>query len=93
MTVADDVWIGYGAIVFSGVTVGRGAVVAAGAVVTKSVPPYAVVAGVPARVVGARFTPDEIVRHETAIYGRVLTDVSVGAATGDGMAAAPALAG
>lgn len=93
LVVADDVWIGYGAIVFSGVTVGRGAVVAAGAVVTKDVPPYAVVAGVPARVVGARFSPDEIARHEQAIYGRVLTEIAAGVASGDGMAAAPALAG
>lgn len=45
----DEVWIGAGAIVLAGVTVGRGSVVGAGAVVTKNVPPRTVVAGVPAR--------------------------------------------
>jgi acetyltransferase-like isoleucine patch superfamily enzyme len=51
IVIEDDVWIGAGAIVTDGVRVGRGAVVAAGAVVTENVPPHAVVAGVPARVV------------------------------------------
>ena len=48
VTIEDDVWIGAGAIVLPGVTVGRGSIVAAGAVVTRSVDPYTVVAGVPA---------------------------------------------
>jgi acetyltransferase-like isoleucine patch superfamily enzyme len=64
LVVEDDVWIGFGAIVLSGVTVGRGAVVAAGSVVTRDVPPYAIVAGSPARVVGSRFDPETIIRHE-----------------------------
>lgn len=50
ITVEDDVWIGAGAIITDGVRIGTGAVVAAGAVVTKDVPPYTVVGGVPARV-------------------------------------------
>lgn len=54
VVIEDDVWIATRAIVLDGVTVGRGAVVAAGAVVTRDVPPYAVVAGTPARVVGER---------------------------------------
>lgn len=49
VTIEDDVWIGAGAVVLPGVTIGRGAVVAAGAVVTASVDPFTVVAGVPAR--------------------------------------------
>ncbi|MCC7176531.1 MAG: acyltransferase [Bryobacterales bacterium] len=49
--VEDDVWIGSGAILTDGVTVGRGSVVAAGSVVTKDVPPHCVAAGVPARVI------------------------------------------
>jgi len=51
----DDVWIGYGATILSGVTIGQGSVVAAGAVVTKDVPPYAIVGGVPAKVIKYRF--------------------------------------
>jgi acetyltransferase-like isoleucine patch superfamily enzyme len=53
--VGNDVWLGLGAIVLSGVTVGHGAVVGAGAVVSQPVAPYAVVAGNPARVVRYRF--------------------------------------
>jgi len=53
--------------VLSGVKVGRGAVLAAGSVVTSDVPRYAIVAGVPARVVGQRFNDDEIRRHEEAL--------------------------
>lgn len=54
VTVQDDVWIGAGARILAGVTVGRGSVVAAGAVVTKDVPPHSVVGGVPARVLKDR---------------------------------------
>ncbi len=50
----DDVWCGCGVKVLRGVTIGRGSVVAAGAVVTRDVPPYSIVMGVPARVVGTR---------------------------------------
>jgi acetyltransferase-like isoleucine patch superfamily enzyme len=53
--IGSDVYIGVGAIVLSGVSIGDGAVVAAGAVVTKPVPPYAIVAGNPARLVRYRF--------------------------------------
>jgi acetyltransferase-like isoleucine patch superfamily enzyme len=51
VTIADDCWIGANAVVLPGVTIGHHAVVAAGAVVTLDVPPYSVVAGVPARIV------------------------------------------
>jgi acetyltransferase-like isoleucine patch superfamily enzyme len=67
VNVGPDVWIGYGAIVLTGVTIGRGAIVAAGAVVTRDVEPYAIVAGVPAKRVGARFTPAEIEVHEVKL--------------------------
>ena len=53
--VGNDVWIGRNAIVMGGVRIGDGAVVGAGAVVTKDVPPYAIVAGVPARIIRYRF--------------------------------------
>ena len=74
--IGDDVWIGYGAVVLSGVTVGRGAIIAAGSVVTSDIPPYAVAAGNPAKKVGQRFTDVEIAAHEVAIYGRILTAAS-----------------
>lgn len=60
--VGDDVWIGYGSIIMSGVHIGQGAVVAAGSVVTKDVPPYAIVGGVPAKVIKYRFD-DEIIKR------------------------------
>lgn len=62
--IEDDVWIGCHAIILKGVTIGRGAIVGAGAVVTKSVPPYAIVGGNPARVIRYRFAEDDIVKHE-----------------------------
>lgn len=55
VTIGNDVWIGHGAVILPGRSIGDGAVVAAGAVVTKDVPAYAIVAGVPARVVKERF--------------------------------------
>lgn len=55
IVVKDDVWIGLGAKILSGVTLGQGAVVAAGAVVVRDVPPYAVVGGVPAKIIRWRF--------------------------------------
>lgn len=63
-TVEDDVWIGYGAIVLSGVTIGRGSVIAAGAVVASDVERYSVVAGVPAKKVAQRFPIEDIQLHE-----------------------------
>lgn len=60
IVIGDDVWIGYGATILSGVRIGQGAVVAAGAVVSSDVPPYAVVGGVPAKVLKFRF-PDEVI--------------------------------
>jgi acetyltransferase-like isoleucine patch superfamily enzyme len=52
--IEDDVWIGHAAIIKRGITVGRGAIVGAGAIVTKNVPPYAIVAGVPAKILKYR---------------------------------------
>lgn len=58
--IGHDVWIGARAMILDGVTVGTGAVIAAGAVVTKDVPPYAIVGGVPAKIISFRFSEDEI---------------------------------
>ena len=52
--IGDDVWIGHGAVILKGVRVGRGAIIAAGAVVNKDVPEYAIVGGIPARVLKMR---------------------------------------
>jgi acetyltransferase-like isoleucine patch superfamily enzyme len=64
VVIGDDVWIGHGCIILDGVAIGRGAVVAAGSLVTRDVPAYALVAGVPARVARMRFTAEQISRHE-----------------------------
>ncbi len=58
--VEDDVWLGYGATILSGVHIGQGAVIAAGSVVAKDVPPYAIVGGVPAKIIKYRFEPGMI---------------------------------
>jgi len=59
-TIGHDVWIGSRVTVLRGVTIGHGAVVASSAVVTKDVPPYAIVGGVPAKVIRYRFDEDQI---------------------------------
>ncbi len=66
--IEDDVWIGTRAVVLSGVRIGRGAVVGAGAVVTRNVPPYAIVAGNPARLVRFRWEVETILDHERRLY-------------------------
>lgn len=59
IVVGSDVWTGYGSWILSGVTIGDGAVVATGAVVTKDVPPYAIVGGVPAKVIKYRHAEEQ----------------------------------
>lgn len=65
--VEDEVWIGTGARIFSGVRIGKAAIIAAGAIVTKDVPPYAIVGGNPAKLIRYRFS-DDIVRILQPIY-------------------------
>ena len=60
IVIGNDVWIGYEAVILSGVTIGHGAVIAARSVVTRDVPPYAIVGGVPARLIRRRFEPETI---------------------------------
>lgn len=78
ITIDDDVWIGYGATIMSGVHIGQGAVVAAGAVVTKDVPPYAIVGGVPAKLIRYRFS-EEIIQELLKIdYSKINSDFICG---------------
>lgn len=60
VVIGNDVWMGRGSMILSGVTIGDGAVIGAGSVVTKDVPPYAIVGGVPARVIRMRFDDETI---------------------------------
>lgn len=66
--IEEDVWVGTRVTILAGVTLGRGCIVAANAVVTKSVPPYALVAGMPAKIIGVKFSLSDIERHEEALY-------------------------
>jgi len=68
VVVEDDVWVGTRAVILSGVRIGRGAVVGAGAVVTRSVPPYAIVVGIPARLLRFRWDVNTILDHERRLY-------------------------
>lgn len=56
--IGADVWIGYGAMIKSGAFVGTGSIIGAGSIVTKNVPPYSIVAGVPAKIIRYRFNED-----------------------------------
>ncbi len=58
--VGNDVWFGINSMILSGVTIGDGAIIGSGALVTKNVPPYAVVGGVPAKIIYYRFTEEQI---------------------------------
>lgn len=58
--IGSDVWIGKNAVIMEGVRIGNGAIIGAGAVVTKDIPDYAVAAGVPAKVIKYRYTPEQI---------------------------------
>lgn len=65
-----DNWIGTSAIILRGVTVGEGAIIGAGSVVTKDVPPYAIVGGNPARIIKMRFNEEEIINHKQKLNER-----------------------
>lgn len=76
--IGGNVTISTNAVILSGVTIGDGAVIGAGAVVTKDVPPFAIVAGNPARVIRYRFTPEEIeLLLESAWWNIVQSDLTV----------------
>ena len=68
VVIEEDVWIAANVTLLKGVTVGRGAIVGAGSVCRNSIPPYAIVLGNPAKVIGFKFTPEETIAHEKALY-------------------------
>lgn len=68
VVVDDEVWIGSRVTLLNGVHIGRGAVIGAGAVVRGDIPPYAIAIGNPAKVIGFKFKPDEIIEHEKILY-------------------------
>ena len=67
IVIEDEVWIGTNALILSGVTIAKGAIIAAGAVVNKDVPPYAIVGGVPAKLIKFKFS-EEIIKILSPIY-------------------------
>lgn len=71
----DDVWIGYNVTILSGVHIGQGAIVAAGAVVTKDVPPYAIMGGVPAKIVKYRFSSEVVEQLMQLDYGKLTNEL------------------
>lgn len=73
--IGDDVWIGVRSTILSGVTIGQGAVIAAGSVVTKDVPPYAIVGGVPAKILKMRFTNAQIQKLIKINYSKINRNV------------------
>lgn len=74
--IESDVWVGANCTILQGVTIGRGSVIAAGAVVTKDVPPYAIVGGVPAKVIKYRFTEEQIAEHEKLLYAACADEIN-----------------
>ena len=90
--IEDDVWIGTSCIIMSGVRIGQGAIIAAGAVVTKDIPPYAIVGGVPAKIIKYRFdekiiekllkldysklTPEIVKENQELFYQEMTEDVA-----------------
>ncbi|WP_027141665.1 DapH/DapD/GlmU-related protein [Mesorhizobium sp. WSM3626] len=68
VTIGNDVWIGHGAVILPGIAIGNGAVIGANAVVTRDVPSYTIVAGVPAKPIRLRFAPEIAARIEALAW-------------------------
>lgn len=66
--VDEDVWIGANVTILSGTHIGRGATIGAGSIVRGNIPPYSMVMGNPAKVVGFNFKPEEIIEHEKKLF-------------------------
>lgn len=72
IVIGDDVWIGYGAVIMSGIKIGKGSIVAAGSIVTKDVAPYTIVGGNPAQFIRYRFNENEIKEHEDILNDKLM---------------------
>ena len=70
IVVEEDVWVGTGVTILSGVRIGRGCIIGAGSLVTKSLPPYSVAVGSPARIVKKVFSINQILHHEQSLYAK-----------------------
>lgn len=68
LTIEEDVWVGANSTLLYKANIGRGAVIAANSVVTKKIPPYAVVSGIPAKIIATRFSLEQIKEHERCLY-------------------------
>ncbi|WP_283685872.1 hypothetical protein [Dysgonomonas sp. Marseille-Q5470] len=68
MIIDEEVWIGANVTLLPGASIGRGAVIGSCSLVNKKIPPYAVVVGIPAKIIASTFTIDQIIEHEKAIY-------------------------
>lgn len=66
--ICEDVWVGANSTILAGVTIGRGAIVGACSLVSRNVPPYALVIGSPAKIVGVKFSKQGILKHEKQLY-------------------------
>lgn len=66
--IEEEAWCGANVTILLGVTIGRGSIIGAGSVVRTSIPPYAIVTGNPAKIVGFKLSVDEIILHESALY-------------------------
>lgn len=68
VVIEEDVWAGANVTILKGVVIGKGSIIAAGAVVTKSMPPYSIIGGVPSKVIKSRWTNEQINAHEKILY-------------------------
>ena len=68
ITINEDVWVGANVTILAGAELGRGCIVGACSLVNKPIPPYAVVVGTPAKIVGVKFSVDQILKHEEVLY-------------------------
>lgn len=68
VVIEEDVWVGANSTILAGVSIGRGATIGACALVTKDIPPYALAIGIPAKVVGVKFSKHGIQQHEEKLY-------------------------